>query len=655
MKKIIDLSIITLLLTLLFLNIDIDIYAAIYRVINPEGNTVRVSVEPVLKEQEIKDGCKIYLLELGTRIDVLDRDNKVRGEVFLDINDNGKRENGEQGISNIQVSNGKDIALTDSEGNFELDREDTFIFLTLPRDYSMTTSWYRINTDKNTSFGLKKDKKEEDQNFSFIHLTDPHVTLDEEYNDIIKTAVSEINSFKPDFTVVTGDMVFEGDKTDIEQTRKWFDRYISLVDRWDMPVYHTIGNHDVAGVHYKKDVSEEPGYDKWLYYSYFGPSYYSFNQGNYHCIVLDPIQFENDKQYFEIPQEQVLWLKHDLSFYSEDMPLLIFSHIPLNSWTNKEEILSLFENRKVIFFSGHWHFDVLLTHHGENTLEQVTNSLCAGWWKRSSADGRSEGYRVVQLSEDKIESFYREIGQERQIKVINPKPFVSQLEEIKVQIYTEKPPLISVKYQINEEEWFPMVIEEQGVWFVASSSNSANHLSDSDYHQLKIKVNDMAGYFTETVNFKVSSEEKLSFRELYDNFSVFQGHPVTVEGKIQASFLQAQHKTDNREIINGIIFLKDQSDKGIILIGEYGIKKNEELKRGQFISADVVPLRFDWNLISRKQKLMLLLILYRLPDGFLEINGLYGPEAVQMLWLTNHQVQVIDEGKYFSSWRKYEK
>jgi len=637
MKKNINIFIIILFLGMFFFNLGEGIYAAVYRVIDAKGNTIRVSTEPVLKEQELKDGCKIYLLELGKRLENFNQ-NKVRGTVFLDINNNGRRENGEQGISNIQVSNGKNIALTDSEGNFELDREGIFIFLTLPQDHSMTTSWYHIITDKDMSFGLKKDKKKEDQNFSFIHLTDPHITFDEICKEIMKEAVSEINTLQPDFVIVTGDMIFEGDKTSIEQARGWFDRYLSLINGLNMPVYHTVGNHDVAGIHYKKEYSEENGYYKWLYYSYFGPSYYSFNWDNFHCIVLDPIQFENDKQYFEIPQEQALWLKHDLSFYSEDIPLLIFSHIPLNSWANKEEILHLFGNRKVRLFAGHWHFDAQITRQGENLLEQITNSLCAGWWKRNSADGRLYGYRIFQINGDKIDSFYREIGQERQIEVINPKSIIPKLDEIIVQVYTENPPLNFVNYQIDDSEWVPMVVEEFGKWFIARDINSISNSLEPGYHKFRIQANDNIGNICRNVDFKVSPEETILFRELYDNFSIYQGHPVKVEGEIITSFIQTQYETQSKEIKNGIMILKDRNDEGIILIGEYGISRGEMLEKGQLLAAEVVPLLFNWNLISRKQKLMLLLILYRLPDGFLEINRPLRPEAVRMLWLTNHQV-----------------
>ncbi len=289
MKKYYHFIIFFILFSVLLFNISYEIDAAIYRIINPQGSTVRVSTEPVLKEEEIQDGCKIYLLELGKRLEDFDQDNKIRGVVFLDLNENGRKEKGEKGIANIQVSNGLDIALTDSQGYFELNKEGQFIFITLPDDFSMTTSWYRIISDKNMSFGLKENEDADREHFTFIHFTDPHTTLDENYNQIIKNAVDEMNNIDPDFVIVTGDIISEGDKTSIEQARRWFNRYVSLIDSLDMPVYHTIGNHDIAGIFYQKDISDQRGYGKWLYYSYFGPAYYSFDWGNFHWALKVPV------------------------------------------------------------------------------------------------------------------------------------------------------------------------------------------------------------------------------------------------------------------------------------------------------------------------------------------------------------------------------
>lgn len=637
MKKYYHFTIFFLLFFFFLLNVTFEVDAYIYRIINSRGITVRVTTEPILTEQETEDECKIYLLEPGKRLEDIDRDNKIRGIVFSDINENGRREKGEQGIASIQVSNGLDITETDSQGYFELEKEGTFIFLTKPNDFSITTSWYRIISDYNMSFGLTEDKGENSGDFTFIHFTDPHTTLDKDYNEIMGNAVNEINDIEPDFIVVTGDMVFEGDKTSIEKARRWFNRYVSLIDKLYMPVFHTMGNHDVAGIFYQEDMRNQIGYDKWLYYSYFGPSFYSFNWGNFHCIVLDPHQFDKGTQYFELSEKQILWLKQDLSFYREDTPLLVFFHEPLNSWTNKDEIIHLFGNRKVRLFSGHWHFDVLLEHQGEDVFEQVTGSLCGGWWKENCADGRSGGYRIYQVNKDDVNSFYREISQERQIELIEPEPISFEPIDVTAFIYTEYSPLINAEYQIDQGEWITMKIEHQNYWFAANGSTDFIDFKDPGYHQITIKAEDQKGYFDKTINIKISPEESLAFQELYSNFSNYQGHSVKVEGKLKGLFFDRQYESHSREVVNGIMILEDQTGEGVIMLAEYGILKEEKLEKGQYVTAEVVPLLFRWSSISRKQKLMILFTLFRLPKNFLVTEKLFKPEAVKILWLTNLQ------------------
>lgn len=626
------------LFSILLFNISYETDASIYRIINPQGITVRVSTKPVLKEQEIEDECKIYLLEPGKRLEDFDRENKIRGMVFSDINGSGRREKGEQGIAKIQVSNGLDITLTDNQGYFELDKEGPFIFLTIPNNFSMTTSWYRIISDKNMDFGLQETQGKKREHFTFVHMTDPHTDLDETHNQVIKTAVNEIIAFNPDFVMVTGDMVFSGYKGRIDQVKKWFNRYVSLIDPLEMPVFHTVGNHDVMELPYKEDVSEQLGYNKWLYYSYFGPAYYSFDWGNFHCIVLDPNQFDQGNRYLEIPERQLAWLRKDLSYYHKNKPLLVFFHQPINTWKNKEDILNLFGNRKARLFSGHWHFDVLLEHPSKDVLEQVTGSVCGEWWKGGCTCGDLEGYRILQIRGDQIVSFYREIGQNRQIEFMEPKVITTRPLNIIANIYTKYTPLISAKYQIDQGELISMKIDNLDEWFIAKANIGSSIPLEPGYHHLKIKIKDQIGEFSKTMNFKIWEEKSIPFKELYSNFSTYQGYPVQVEGKIKKYFIEKNYSSPAQEFVNGAIILKDHSGYGSILLGEYGIVEAEKLEKGQFISAEVVPLKYRWDLLSRKQKLTILLNLFRLPREFLlKRRFRFKPESVRALWTIEHK------------------
>ncbi|HKK82660.1 MAG TPA: metallophosphoesterase [Atribacterota bacterium] len=612
-------------------------YAKIYRMIDPQGITVRVSTEPVLTEKEINEGCKSYLLELGKRLTEFNTGRTIRGTVFLDVNENGRKEKGEKGIQGIQVSNGLEITLTDQQGFFVLNKKGLFTYITLPSGFKTTTSWYRIFSDQNMNFGLKYDQEKNQEHFSFIHMTDPHTDSVEEHNRLIETAVEEIVDFNTNFVMVTGDMIYEGDKHSIEQAKKWFNRYNSFIDLLEIPVYHTIGNHDVASIYYKKKVSEELGYNKWLYYSYFGPSTYSFDYGDFHCIVLDPNQFDGNHEYFEIPEKQMVWLKKDLSFYPENKPLLVFFHEPINSWKNKEEVLALFRNRKTRLFSGHWHFDVLLDHQDAGILEQVTGAMCGEWYLGGCTCGHREGYRIYQIDGDEIVTFYREIGQDHQIEFLEPNVITTHPFAVMANIYTEYSPLVSVKCRIDQGKWIPMVIENKDYWSVAQAMIDSDYSLKSGYHQIQIVAEDQLGRFSNEKEIKIGLDRILSFKEIFSHFQTYRGHRIQVEGKIIKYISEKRYSSPSKEYVSGALILKDSSDYGGLILGEYGIPKEEELRKGQFITAEVVPLQYHWDASSRSQKLVILLNLFRLPRRFLVKRRFhFKPDFAQVLWAIDH-------------------
>ena len=61
----------------------------------------------------------------------------ARGTVFHDKNQNGQKDEGEPGIKNIGVSNGKEVTETNDQGIWELPHdEDTIFFVIKPRNWS---------------------------------------------------------------------------------------------------------------------------------------------------------------------------------------------------------------------------------------------------------------------------------------------------------------------------------------------------------------------------------------------------------------------------------------------------------------------------------------------------------------------------------------
>lgn len=111
-------------------------------------------------------------------------------------------------------------------------------------------------------------------------------------------------------------------------------RILSLFRDFEKPSYHVIGNHD-CDMCSKEQV-----------FSYYGVdygTYYSFDQGGFHFVVLDPCYFQKDGQYISyengnyfdlsyekepvlpyLPPEQIQWLREDLA--RTPYPSVLFSH-----------------------------------------------------------------------------------------------------------------------------------------------------------------------------------------------------------------------------------------------------------------------------------------------------------------------------------------
>ena len=67
-----------------------------------------------------------------------------------------------------------------------------------------------------------------------------------------------------------------------------FAEYRSLIGEFGIPFFHAVGNHDydryIAGDH----ATKEP------YRRHLGPTYYSVNLGQVHCIALDNVRIDNN-------------------------------------------------------------------------------------------------------------------------------------------------------------------------------------------------------------------------------------------------------------------------------------------------------------------------------------------------------------------------
>jgi len=614
-------------LMVIFLLSTLSVSATVYRIINEKGETIRVTTEPKMNIDEKQVGCTINPLEFGIEPPKAQDNFWIKGMVFDDSNTNGKMDEGEKGISKVSVSNGLTVSVTDKSGNYLLPREGHFIFITVPSDYISTTGWYKSLSEINHFFGLKYSPEKNTEQFTFVQITDHHTDSIDEHQKIIEKAIEEINQINPDFIIATGDLILKGNEVSIEQAQEWFDVYSYLISDCKNPIFHTLGNHDVVGINYEKDESDKPGYDKEMYRYYFGPTYYSFDWGLYHCIILDPNEFADEREFYKIPDYQIKWLKEDLSF-REGYPLLVFFHEPSKTWQNQTEVLNLFRKNFTKMFSGHLHMDIQLDSQG--IFEQVTGAVCGEWWQGACPDNRPAGYRIVQIDGKNLSSFYKEIGENKQINVISPGPLINVSGDtpLTVQIYRAGNELLQeVNYRINGGRSFPMNIKRGRLWDMADSSEYTDQLKDG-YHTITVEARDKEGLFSREIEVKISSDNLIPLNEIIPHFSTYQGHVIKIKGKIFKSFMEEPYLSKR----NGVLLIEDETGRAAVMLADEYNLTDMDLEKNNLITAEVIPIRYSWKMLSKKQKQLVTFYFFNLPRGFIETKWLK-PKGIYPLWL----------------------
>ena len=222
-----------------------------------------------------------------------------------------------------------------------------------------------------------------------------------------------MNEWAPDFVIELGDFINgwvvlgadPGDPARIPDILAWAD---GLYNEFDGPAYHVIGNHDLYNLD-KKQYLDVLGMDA---------TYYSFDVGTYHFIVLD-VQYADDGSDLAhtytgvagfVPQSEFDWLRSDLE--TSDQPTIIFVHQMLDGFIeewgratvlNQTELQQLFaaDGDVIAVFQGHDHANTHNIIDGVHfvTFEAMVDQDTPPTWARISLDPVSrsiiiEGYGV---------------------------------------------------------------------------------------------------------------------------------------------------------------------------------------------------------------------------------------------------------------------
>ncbi len=276
----------------------------------------------------------------------------------------------------------------------------------------------------------KESAKTAGPEFTFAFLTDIHVQPERHSEEGFKKAIDKVNELNPDFVVTGGDLIMDALGQNYSRADSLYNIYDSLQQFFTMPVYNTMGNHEVFGLYEKSGVSpDHKEYGKNLFEHRFGKRYYSFDKDNWHFMILDVIGFTPERRYIgKVDSVQMEWIKKDLADVDSTKNIIVSIHIPLVTTflqhyynplepntegvivTNANEVLELFNGKNLkLVLQGHTHIleDVFI-----DGIHFVTGgSVAARWWTGSNL-GTEEGFLFLKVWKDHFTWEYIDYGWE---------------------------------------------------------------------------------------------------------------------------------------------------------------------------------------------------------------------------------------------------
>ena len=343
----------------------------------------------------------------------------------------GKVHQNGAGVAGVPVTDGYNIVLTDKAGRYTLTSNATaeFVYISIPRGYAFphdkgVAQFFKAikpgTTSLTADFALQK-LAGDDTKHTFVVWADPQMIDKKDTNQLITVSAPDLKAlaapYGPNtFAIGCGDLVW--DHFDL------FDDYKKAVEITGIPFFQVIGNHDMNLTARTDEGSAD------TFKSLFGPTYYSFNRGEVHYVVLDDVFFIGPpKKYIGyLTEKQLQWLEQDLSHVKPGTTVVLALHIPVDSGdkrrnklkdeslggvvSNRAELYRILKPYKTHIMSGHTHVCEKIFH--ENTIEHTHGAVCGAWWTGPiCTDGTPSGYGVYEVNGPDVKWYYKSMGQDR--------------------------------------------------------------------------------------------------------------------------------------------------------------------------------------------------------------------------------------------------
>lgn len=353
-------------------------------------------------------------------------------------------------VQGVVVSDGVEVSVTDERGIYQLQSEKKwgYVFISVPSGYEVPAEgvlpqFYQMMkgdaaTTERVDFSLTEVEGQD--SYKVFMLGDMHLANRTGDLGQFMDFTEDLNSYRAlhqhekMYAITLGDMTWD---------LYWYSNSYALPEYLNtinnqvkgLQIFHTIGNHDYD---YKAMSDEEAGS---RFMDYIAPTYYSFNIGKVHYVVLDDIDCSNydgttSRDYEKrVSAEQLSWLSKDLAYVDKSTPLVVVMHAQLfypsqtegfkidHDVLNTTQLLDVLDGYKVHFVTGHTHLSFNVTPEddvtgGREVYEHNAGAVCASWWWSGyltpgvhiSPDGTPGGYSVWEVNGTDIEWIYKATG-----------------------------------------------------------------------------------------------------------------------------------------------------------------------------------------------------------------------------------------------------
>lgn len=344
-------------------------------------------------------------------------------------------------IPGVAVSDGVLVTTTDENGCYYLSsqRYYGYVFISTPSGYR--TAIREAIPQFHQNFTSTTSSTYEQHNFVLQPQSDIKHRVMTFTDEHVARRTDDINKFntyfKPEIPKQAAAAASEGyafcciSLGDQAWDQFWYDNkfdlasFKDLLADLDVPIYYIPGNHDNDPL-ISNDFNAENAFRK-----YMGPTFYSFNMGNIHYILMDDTVFNNkggDVQDYQadFTANEMKWLKADLATVSPGSTIVFGTHIQyttrprgqsdgsfkffyetINAST-RMELVEMFAPYNVHWISGHTHVNYT-NRISERLIEHNTASVCSTWWwtayytggrSHLCTDGSPSGYRIFEMGED---------------------------------------------------------------------------------------------------------------------------------------------------------------------------------------------------------------------------------------------------------------